>query len=284
MKMTNKILLFLMLSLWCACGSSNSRTTAEKNDWKLCMQSYTFHLFTVTEALEKTHELGIKYIEIFPGQKLGGDFGDDKFDYNLSAEKREKIKELAAAKGIKIVSTGVLVPKTNEWEKIFSFAKDMGMEYISAEPAHEDWNLVEDLAEKYDIKVAVHNHPNEKSYWKPEILLNDIKDRSKLLGSCFDVGHYKRMGLEPIACLKELEGRIIALHFKDIAPKDPDGKLEDVVWGQGILNIKGIMEELKRQNFKGYFTVEYEANWENNIPEIKKSIEYFNQVTDEIFK
>jgi sugar phosphate isomerase/epimerase len=282
MKITDKILLFLILLLWCTCVPLNSQTTAEKLGWKLCMQSYTFHLFTMTEALEKTHELGIKYIEIFPGQKLGGNLGDDKFDYNLSAENREKIKKIAASMGIKIVSTGVLVPETNEWEKIFSFAKDMGMEYISTEPAHEDWNLVEDLAKKYGIKVAVHNHPNEKSYWKPEILLNDIKDRSKLLGSCCDIGHYKRMNLEPIACLKELEGRIITFHFKDIAPIEPSGKLEDVVWGQGILNIKGIMGELKKQNFKGYFTVEYEAKWENNIPEIMKSIEYFNHIAEEL--
>jgi sugar phosphate isomerase/epimerase len=44
-----------------------------------------------------------------------------------------------------------------------------------------------------------------------------------------------------------------------------------------------MLEELKRQNFKGYFTIEYEANWENNLPEIKESIDYFNQVADEIF-
>ena len=57
--------------------------------------------------------------------------------------------------------------------------------------SNEDWNLVEDLTEKYNIKVTAHNHPSEKSYWKPEILLNDIQHRSKLLGSCCDVGHYK---------------------------------------------------------------------------------------------
>jgi len=46
--------------------------------------------------------------------------------------------------------------------------------------------------------------------------------------------------------------------------------------------VKGMLEELKRQNFKGYFTIEYEANWENNLPEIKQSIDYFNQTAEEI--
>ena len=120
-----------------------------------------------------------------------------------------------------------------EWEKIFSFAKDMEMEFIAAEPAHEDWDVVENLAKKHKIKVAVHNHPSEQSYWKPEILLNDIRERSELLGACADVGHYKRMNLDPIACLKELEGRIISLHFKDVAPQGEEETLEDVVWGKG---------------------------------------------------
>jgi hypothetical protein len=43
-----------------------------------------------------------------------------------------------------------------------------------------------------------------------------------------------------------------------------------------------MLEELKRQNVKGYFTIEYEADWENNLPQIKQSIEYFNQAAEEI--
>ncbi|HBX19828.1 MAG TPA: endonuclease, partial [Porphyromonadaceae bacterium] len=81
---------------------------------------------------------------------------------------------------------------------------------------------------------------------------------------CADVGHYKRMNIEPVSALKQLEGRIVSLHFKDIAPKGEAGTLEDVVWGTGVLNVKDMMQELKRQHFKGYFTIEYEADWENN--------------------
>ncbi|MPM84140.1 hypothetical protein SDC9_131211 [bioreactor metagenome] len=90
------------------------------------------------------------------------------------------------------------------------------------------------------------------------------------------------MGIEPVPALRELQGRLIALHFKDIAPQGEEGNLEDVVWGQGVLNVKGMLEELKRQNFKGYFTIEYEADWENNLPRIKQSMDYFNQIAEEI--
>jgi sugar phosphate isomerase/epimerase len=270
------IIFAILLLTGIACVSENAQTKAEKQGWHLSMQSYTFHLFSVMESLDKTQELGIKFIEIYPGQKLGNGFGEETFGYGLDEDRIKKLKDAASSRNIKIVSSGVWTATREEWEKIFSFAKDMEMEFIAAEPAHEDWDVVENLAKKHKIKVAVHNHPSEQSYWKPEILLKDIGKRSNLLGACADVGHYKRMNLDPVQCLRELEGRLLSLHFKDIAPQGNEGILEDVVWVKGILDVRGMMEELKRQHFKGYFTIEYEADWENNLPQIKESIEYFN--------
>lgn len=265
-----------------SCIQDNTGTKAEKQGWHLSMQSYTFHLFTVIESLDKSKELGLRFIEIYPGQRLGERFGEATFEYQMSSDEQDRLKEEAASRGIKIISSGVWTAQSEEWEYIFPFANNMGMEFISAEPAHEDWDVVEALAKKYHIKVAVHNHPNENSYWKPEILLEYIGNRDILLGSNADVGHFKRMEIDPILALGQLESRLVAMHFKDVAPQGPEGILEDVVWGTGVLNVKGILQELKRQNFNGYFTIEYEANWENNLPEIKQSIDYFNQVVDEI--
>lgn len=264
------------------CAQDNTKTKAERQGWYLSMQSYTFHLFTVVESLDKIEELGLHFIEIYPGQKMGEGFGDAVFGYDLITEQQSRLKELAESKGVKIISSGVWTPARDEWDKLFSFAKSMEMEFISAEPTHEDWDIVENMAKKYRIRVACHNHPKETSYWKPEILLKYIGQRDYLLGSNADVGHFKRMRIEPVPALRELQGRLIAMHFKDIAPQGEADILEDVVWGTGVLNVKAMLKELKRQNFKGYFTIEYEANWENNLPEIKESIDYFNKITEEI--
>jgi len=262
--------------------SAQTQTKAEKQGWRLGMQSYSFHKFTLTEALAKTQELGLKYIEVFPGHKLGGKWGDKVFGPQLDAQTCKELKSLAASKGIKIVSTGVVVTNSpEEWEPLFSFAKDMDMEYISCEPAVADWDLVEKLVNKYGIKISVHNHPQPSTYWKPENLLKEISNRSKMIGSSADVGHWRREGLNQIDCLKKLDGRMISLHFKDIAAKK-EGVAEqhDVIWGKGMLDVKGMLQELKRQNFKGVFCIEYEYNWENSVPDIKECIQYFNQTTD----
>lgn len=281
-KNTPSLLLLILFIVCCNFSQGKQVVYADGADWKLSIQSYTFHLFSVVESLDKTAQLGVKYIEIYPGQKMGGNFGDALFGYQLSEDDQKKLKAIAASKGITIVSSGVWTAKRDEWEKIFSFAKNMQQEFISAEPAREDWDLVEELAKRYQIKVAVHNHPSVSSYWKPEILLESIKDRSELIGSSADVGHYKRMGLDPLECIRKLEGKIISFHFKDIAPVGSEATLEDVVWGTGVLQVEDMLKELKRQHFKGYFTIEYEANWENNLPEIKASIDYFKQIMNKM--
>ena len=264
--------------------SVQAQTKAEKNGWRLGMQSYTFHKFTLVEALDKTQQIGLKYIEVYPGHKLGGKWGDQVFGAQLDKKTQTEIKSYATSKGIKIVAMGVVVTeKSGEWEPIFRFAKDMEMEYISCEPAIADWDLVEKLVKQYGIKISVHNHPQPSTYWKPENLLKEISNRSKLIGSSADVGHWRREGLNQIECLKKLDGRIISLHFKDIAPKvEGEKEQHDVIWGKGILDVKGMLQELKRQNFKGVFAIEYEFNWDNSVPDIKECVNYFNQVTDQI--
>ena len=278
---------FLGIVLCCLCVLTGvaQKTVAEKHGWHLSMQSYSFHRFTLVEALDKTSELGVKYIEIYPGHKLGGKWGDRVFGFGLDEQTRKEIKELAASKGIKIIATGVFTTdKAEEWEKMFQFAKSMGMKFITCEPDLKHWDLIENLSKKYKIQVAVHNHPKPSTYWAPEHLLKAIDGRSERLGSCADVGHWKRCGLEAADCLKQLDGRVISLHFKDIESGDMDDtKRHDVIWGKGCLNMKGMLEVLKEQKFKGYFSIEYEYNWDNSVPDIKECIKNFNRTVEELF-
>ncbi len=286
--MIKHILSIIVVSVCCmvgfSCGEKQNQTIAEKNGWRLGIQSFSFHRFPVTEALNKTQELGVKYIEIYPGHKLGGKWGDQAFGFNMDEQTRKEVKELAESKGINIVGTGVfMTDNSDDWEKMFRFAKDMNMEFITCEPALNDWDLVESLSKKYSIQVSVHNHPQPSDYWNPDLLLAQISNRSKSIGSCSDVGHWRREGLDQVECLRKLNGRIVSLHFKDIAEKqEGEAEQHDVIWGTGILNVKDMMQELKRQNFKGVFSIEYEYNWDNSVPDIKQCIDYFNSVAEEI--
>ena len=52
-------------------------------------------------------------------------------------------------------------------------------------------------------------------------------------------------------------------------------------WGTGISNIDGVIKELKRQDFEGVISVEYEHNWDNSLPEVEESVKYFRRVVKE---
>ncbi len=51
----------------------------------------------------------------------------------------------------------------------------------------------------------------------------------------------------------------------------------DTTWGTGILQVKEVLNELKRQKFNGLISVEYEDFGDSQLDDIKKSLEYFNQ-------
>lgn len=265
------------------CGPKPS--AAERHGWKLAVQSYTFHKFTFEEALEKTAGLGVKYIEAFPGHRLGERWGDQVFGFGMDEATRREILDLAAEKGVKIVGSGVFVAAdASQWEQEFAFARAMGLEYISAEPAMQDWDLVERLSKEYGVAVAVHNHPRPSTYWTPDSLLKAVSGRSERLGSCADVGHWKRCGLDQLDCLRKLDGRILSLHFKDIAPETAEGGPHDVVWGTGTLDVPGMLQILKEQGFQGYFAIEYEYNWDDSVPDIRRCIACFDSLSTRLFR
>ena len=90
------------------------------------------------------------------------------------------------------------------------------------------------------------------------------------------------LGLDPVECLRKLDGRIITLHFKDLV-KAANGKgYHDVPWGTGTSNAKGMLEELKRQHFHGAICIEYEYHWDNSLPEIAQCAKWFNDTCAEL--
>jgi len=163
---------------------------------------------------------------------------------------------------------------------VFEFARKMGIDTLVSEPEPEAMDTVEKLCKEFNIKVAIHNHPKPSRYWNPDTVLAAVKGRSPLLGACADTGHWIRSGLDPLECVKKLEGRVITLHFKDLAENDP--KSHDVPWGTGVGKSRAVMEELKRQKFRGAFCVEYEHNWENSSPEIAECVKFFNATCAEL--
>ena len=269
----------------CLTGLSGSRLlaadlakgapNAEKLGWRLGCQAYSFNRFTFFDAIDKTASLGLHYIEAYPGQrisdKLAGNVGP-----SMSAELRKEVLKKLADSGVKMVNFGVGGCDRQHFE----FAKEMGIETLVSEPGENAFDSIDKLCSEFGVNLAIHNHPKPSHYWNPDTVLKVCKGRGKRIGACADTGHWMRSGLNPIECLKKLEGRIISFHLKDL--NQMGGGAHDVPWGTGAGNAKGMLAEIHRQGIKAVFSIEYEYNWDNSVPEIAKCVEFFDKTAAEL--
>jgi sugar phosphate isomerase/epimerase len=254
-------------------------SASEKLGLKLSLQCWTFNRLSFFETVDKANELGIKYLEIYPGQKLKPG-SKEEVRRTMSDETAAEIKQkLADAGGLRLVAYGVdSIPTDEEGaKKTFDWAKKMGLEVLVTETTPNE--VLDRLSSEYNIKVALHNHPTT---WPPEMVLNACKDRGKLIGSCSDTGHWMRAKLVPVEQLRLLQGRVLHLHFKDL---DEFGKGHDVPWGTGKGDPRAMMEELQRQGFKGYLSVEYEyGDLEHLAMNLPKCVAFFDKTAAELAK
>jgi len=290
--LTRTLGLLLAVLLLSTAGSRAQNRPEDRLGWQIGAQAYTFKELSFADALGRIDSCGIKYVEAYPGQTIGGGI-EGKMDYHMDAATRAKVLNLLKQKGMTLVSYGVVRVNTEaDWKQLFEFAKGMGIKQFATEPEPQFMPLLSKLADQYDVRVALHNHPRPTRYWHPDTVLKYSRGLSKRIGACADIGHWVRSGLDPVACLKQLQGRVFELHFKDLhekpnaeflaaqtaprpagaAPKRPAGP-HDVPWGTGVSNVDGVIAELKRQGFKGPLFAEYEHNWGKNAPEVAQSVQ-----------
>ena len=238
-------------------------------------QAYTFNRFTAFQAIEKTAQAGGKIIEFYPGQKLSAEQPELKLHHDASDETIAVVKAKLAKHGVRAVNYGVVGGKDEaEWRKIFEFAKKLDLYAITTEDVpHLD--IIEKLVKEFDIRAAYHEHkkqPDNPKYelWDPNYVLSIVKNRDRRIGACADTGHWASSGLKPLDAVRLLKGRIVSLHLKDrpiIGEQRPD-----VILGTGVSDIKGILDELKKQGFNGNISMEYEANWDDSVADVAQCI------------
>lgn len=255
----------------------------KQNGFAIGAQAYTFNRFTAFEAIEKTAQAGGKVIEFFPGQKLSKEEPNLIVKHGASDEVISKLQAKLKQHGIKAVNYGVVGGKdADEWRKIFEFAKKMGLYAITTEDATK-LDIIEPLVKEFDICLAIHDHPrrpNNPDYkvWDPHYIVAVTKNRDPRIGACADTGHWQSSGINPVYALRVLKGRLISSHMKDktdYGNSSTDGtRTHDVPYGTGVGEIGRCLDEMKKQNFQGNISVEYEHNWDNNVPDVTKCIQF----------
>lgn len=255
---------------------------AEKMGWRIGCQAYTFRNRSFFKAVDAVNALGLHVIEAYPGQTVDADKGVTMTE-PMSPEVCEAIKKKLADSDVKLVSFGVCKIPADEAKarQMFEWAKGMGIETFVTETPEGELGAVDKLANEYHIRVALHNHPNPSHYWNPDTELKALEGHSDMVGSCSDVGHWQRSGINPVEALQKLKGRIIESHFKDL---NAFGKKEaiDVPWGTGTGDAKAMLEEIRSQNAKITFLAEYEHMTPGLLQEVAHSVDWFGKTVEQM--
>jgi sugar phosphate isomerase/epimerase len=260
---------------WAAAAPQNCR--ADVAD-QLGVAAWTFRDVTFLEAIEKAEGLGVSRIEAFESQKLAPD-DPAKVGGELSADQLARIKAALEKHGLTLTSiyVGTIPGEEAAARTIFERVKRLGARMIVSEPKASDLDVIEPLCGEYGIDLALHNHPDEASeYRDPKHLAGVLASRGPRIGACCDTGHWQRRGLDTVAGLKLLEGRVFGVHMKDLDAARPDG--HDMPWGTGVGRIADVLAELTRQQASPrIIAVEYEYNVGTSLPEIARCVAFFRE-------
>jgi sugar phosphate isomerase/epimerase len=270
---------FFSLILLYSFFAAQAQNSDPGRDWKLGVQMWTFNKYTFVEGLAKADSCGFRYIEAYPGQQLGGNFKGE-IGAGMPVEERKELKDYLSKKGFVLWAFGVVdgtddAKTDKDWINVFEFAHDMGIQEITVMPTSSQLDLVNTLSGKYHIRAAIHDEPGVNAYDHPDSVLRAIRNRPNL-GACVDIGNWVRNGVDIVDCLqKQLHGRVFSLHLKDVQ-KAGSTHAPDVLLGSGACNLPGIFSELKKEGFKGFFSLEVESEGIPKIKDLKTDINYFN--------
>ncbi|GHO49526.1 sugar phosphate isomerase/epimerase family protein [Ktedonospora formicarum] len=109
------------------------------------------------------------------------------------------------------------------------------------------------LLKEYNVRLAIENHPAEKTAQDTLTLIGDGGDG--FIGTALDTGWYATNGYDAVRAAEELYPHLFYVHLKDVlAP----GAHDTCRYGRGCVDIVRCVETLERLGYRGAYSIEHE--------------------------
>jgi len=234
---------------------------------ELGVQSYCFRGFRKNEeVIELVKRCGLDRVELCG---VHADFTKE--------ETFGEVVDLYKKGGVRIVSIGVQGLRGNRAveEKYFKFLKAAGARHMSVDFSPQTlprcFRVAEKLADKYDVKLAIHNHGGRHWLGCAAMLDYVFSRTSERIGLCLDTAWALDSGEDPVALVDRFGPRLYGLHLKDFT-FDSARRFKDAVVGKGNLDLANLSKRLKAVKFSGFEVLEYEGDVSNPLSALKKCV------------
>lgn len=269
-----------------------------KASFILGVQSYSLRDKSREEAIQIMKELGIKSCEVWQGHIEPQEF---QWARNITAEQLKErqdslvkwkqqldMKEIAAMykqfknAGIKIQAYSANMNDStsdHDVELNFKIAKALGTDTLTTSATITSMKRIDAYAQKYKIKVGMHNHSNvdrPNDFSTPESLQKAMEGCSSFTRINLDIGHFVAANLDPVDFIKNNHDRIVCLHVKD--RKKNQG--ENVPFGEGDTPIKQVLELVRDNGWPIPANIEYEYGGADTKTALGKCIQYCRDIID----
>lgn len=266
-----------------------------------CIQDKMFkENYTVSDFLDMCKKVDVEYVELLDC------FFKDEGEYEVASR---KLKETGIKLACFSVSNDFIQAKEKDYLQQIAYIKDgidravyFGTDTLRIFIGHMCDGITEDKAyndivkglsqvSKYaldkGITLAIENHgglignSNQLKNVINEVGASNLKVN-------LDTGNFVLVGETPDKAAKNLDSLVKYVHIKDIELMNQDysGGFEDLnglkyegtIIGEGDINWKALINELRKIGYQGYLTIEYEGVDIDSIEGTLKSIENFRNL------
>lgn len=238
------------------CGGS-SEPSDRFAGFQLGIQTWSFRVFPLEEALAMAARLGLAHVELTPGEAEPG----RHLRFPASDAEIDALRATIAGHGLgcftsHVAPTGVDYPIDRA---ACAYGRRLGLRTIMATEVPATLAELDALVAEFDIQIGLHNHTGSR-FSSIDDMRTALAGRDPRVGTIIDTGHYTRVGLDPIEAIRTFAGRIHGLHLKDVAAANATAP--DAVLGEGIVDLTGIFRALREIELPADATIslEYESN------------------------
>lgn len=259
-------------------------------------QTYSFRDMDLLSALKAMNSIGIKSCELWQGhvepRELMWKGGTTPVEAKRKSEALKNWRSTVsmneieairyqihkAAITIQAYSCPFAVNDTNEeMELVFRTAQALGTDTITTSATVAIMKRVDALAQKYKIKVAMHNHshaedPNQ--FATPESFIRGMEGNSDLIRINLDIGHFTAANYDAVDFIKKNHNKIVCIHVKD--RKKNQGA--NMPLGEGDTPIGAVLKLIRDNKWNIPANIEYEYKGADTVAEVKKCFDYCTNI------